>query len=121
VGRPATFDTGVVTTMRSSRPQVLVSVAPRLLGEVLSMALREHGDVDVVLDLEAGTARLGTAERVDVAVVTGALPDHVVADAVIIIDGSGETVRLGPEGDEMELRTGGELDALLDLLRDVLA
>jgi hypothetical protein len=101
---------------RSPRPRVLVRVAPRLLGDALFVALRAS-EIDAVLVTTDGNASAPVDHRFGVALVTGTSPDDLTADVVIVIDDAGSVLSVEPEGDEVQLAVGAELESLLALLR----
>jgi hypothetical protein len=108
-----------MTTIPAPTRRVFVRVAPRLLGDALSMVLRGQ-EIDVVLDPEQGLAIIELPERFDVALVTGPLPSDVDAGIVVLLDDAGSRARILPAGQDVELPPGDELGALVDILRDVL-
>ena len=99
-------------------PRILLRVAPRLLGDVLSLALRDQG-IDVVLDL--GDGPVDPDRRFDVALVTDDLRGDVTADTVLVLDATGSTMRVEGEGHQREITLGSELPELLGLLEGLLA
>ena len=109
--------------MGQTPPQVLVRVAPRLLGDALTVALREQGlSVHCCPEVERrGNPR--PPRRYAVAVVTEALPSDVAAGEVIRIDSAGRPHL--PEGQAASAapagRPGGMFEQLLGVLQTVLA
>jgi hypothetical protein len=98
------------------RPQIVIRVAPRLLGDVLCLALRSEG-LDVELYPENGahpaTVRAG---RVDVALVTEQLPGDDIADTILVLDPSGTMLSVASEVQDRPLGFAGELGALISLI-----
>ncbi len=74
--------------MGQSSPQILVRVAPRLLSDALTVALREHG-LSVTCYPDAEPPTVPEPRSYAVAVVTEALPADVAAGEVIRIDAAG--------------------------------
>jgi hypothetical protein len=98
------------------RPQIVIRVAPRLLGDVLYLALRSEGfDVELYPEdgAHAATVRAG---RVELALVTEQLPGDDIADTILVLDPSGTTLSGASEVQDRPLGFAGELGALISLI-----
>lgn len=107
-------------TPMPSKPQVVVRVTPRLLGDVLCVALREKGlDAELHLETQPPSAVLSST-RFDLALVTGDLPYEFIADTIIVIDPVGSSLSVVREGDDPPLTDDAELSSLIGLIEGVL-
>jgi hypothetical protein len=98
------------------RPQIVIRVAPRLLGDVLCLALRSEGlDVELYPKDGAHAATVRT-RRVDLALVTEELPGDDIADTILVLDPSGTTLSVASELQDRPLGFAGELGALISLI-----
>jgi hypothetical protein len=105
----------------SSKPQIVVRVAPRLLGDVLCLALRSEGlHVELCLD-DGPEAALVRSKRFDLALVTEPLPGDVIADSVLVLDQPGSHLALEREGQDRPLGGDDQLARLIGLIEGVLA
>jgi hypothetical protein len=97
-------------------PQVLISVAPRLLTDLLVTDFRERS-AEGVIDLEGGVTISGSHRRWDPALTSGLLPDHLAADGLIVLADTGDGVLcVPPRGHQLELPAGSEAEFLADLV-----
>jgi hypothetical protein len=109
----------VTRTYKALPPRIVLRVAPRLLGDVLALALRDQG-LDVVLDLDEDAPAVHIAgEHFDLAVVSHGLEGEVLADTVLVLDSSGTALAVARE--EQDRRLGGDelaslIEAILDLV-----
>jgi hypothetical protein len=71
----------MLASVTASHIRVILSVAPRILGDALSVVLADENLEAVVL----GDHPSARSEHYDVAVVSGAEPDDLDADAVIYL------------------------------------
>jgi len=96
------------------RISVLVAVAPRLLGDTLTAALRDTPEFDVVARSDGGTT------AVDAAVVTGHCPSDARAPVVLELPSGSEWTGSGwlEVGGRRRQVAPGTLDAVCDLLRE---
>jgi hypothetical protein len=105
----------------SSTPQIVVRVAPRLLGDVLCLALRAEGLlVELWLD-DGPEAAVVRSKRFDVALVTAPLPHDVFADTVLVLDRRGSHLALAGEGQHRPLGGDDQLVQLIRLIEGVIA
>lgn len=113
-----TSDTWEVNETSRDR-RILVGVSPRLLCDVLTLALEEEG-LEAVLYPDVIEAGNDAPAHVDVALVSGGLPSDVTADTILVLDESGTRVALVREGHERDLPPDGELTRLVELLGGLL-
>ena len=107
-------------TPDTQTPRIVIRVAPRLLGDVLGLALRERG-LDVVLYPDEGVATVGRAgERFDLALITEDLPPDTVAETTIKVDETGTALSVSREGYDRGLVVSHELEGLLELIDQLL-
>lgn len=100
-------------------PRIVLRVAPRLLGDVVSLALREHGlTVELALDDGPPSLRI-LAEQFDLAVVSDGLAGEVIADTVLVLDSEGTTLSILREEKHRRL-CGGEFVTLIQTITDLL-
>ncbi|CAN5452747.1 hypothetical protein BH23ACT6_BH23ACT6_27770 [soil metagenome] len=105
----------------SSAPHIVVWVAPRLLGDVLCLALRAEGlQVELYLD-DGPEAAVVRSKPFDLALVTEPLPGDVVADTVLVLDQTGSHLALEREGHHRPLGVDDQLTELIGLVEGVLA
>jgi hypothetical protein len=105
----------------SSTHHIVVRVAPRLLGDVLCLALRAEGlHVELCLD-DGPEAAVVRSKQFDIAVVTEPLPGDVIADAVLVLDERGSQLALEREGQDRPLGGDDRLTELIGLIEGVLA
>ena len=104
----------------SSSPHIVVRVAPRLLGDVLCLALRGEGlDVELCLD-DDPQERIVRSKRFDLAIVTEPLPDEVVADTVLFLNPAGAQLVSAWEGQDCPLGSNDQLAGLIAIIDRVL-
>jgi hypothetical protein len=104
----------------SSSPHIVVRVAPRLLGDVLCLALRGEGlDVELCLD-DDPKERIVRSKRFDLAIVTEPLPGDVVADTVLVLDPSGAKLVSAGEEQDRPLDGDDQLAGLIAIVDGVL-
>ena len=104
----------------SSSPHIVVRVAPRLLGDVLCLALRGEGlDVELCLDDDPQEANV-SSKRFDLAIVTDLLPGDVVADTVLVLDPFGAKLVSAGEGQDRPLDGDDQLAELIAIIDRVL-
>ena len=104
----------------SSSPHIVIRVAPRLLGDVLCLALRGEGlDVERCLDDDSQEAVV-RSKRFDLAIVTEPLPGDVVADTVLILDPAGAQLVSAGEGQDRPLGGDDQLGGLIAIVDGVL-
>ena len=103
-----------------NKPQIVVRVTPRLLGDVLCVALREKGlDAELHLDTQPPSAVVSST-RFDLALVTDELSGEVIADSIIVLDPGSSSLSVVREGDDPPLTDDAELGALIGLIEGVL-
>jgi hypothetical protein len=109
-------------TMASPLPNtahVVIRVAPRLLGDVLCLTLRDHGlDVELYLD-QPESVRI-RAKRFDLALITDELPGEVIADTILVLDPSGRKLTVAREGQDRSLTGEDELARLIGIVEGLL-
>ena len=104
----------------SSSPHIVVRVAPRLLGDVLCLALRSEGlEVELSLDDDPQEANV-SSKRFDLAIVTEPLSGDIIADTVLVLAPSG--VQLVSEREAQDRPLGGDdqLGGLIAIVDGVL-
>jgi hypothetical protein len=101
-------------------PQVVVRVVPRLLGDVLSIVLRDRRFEVSTCPTGERRARPRAPRRFDLAIVTDGLPDDVSAEQVIVIDENGTPAHPGAQRMVSASGDDGDLSALLALIDDLL-
>jgi hypothetical protein len=105
----------------SSAPLVVIRVAPRLLGDVLCLALRAEGlHVELCLDDDPEVAVV-RSKHFDLALVTEPLPGDMIADTVLVLDHTGSHLALDREGQDRPLGGDDQLAQLIGLIEGVLA
>ena len=98
-------------------PRIVVRVAPRVLSDVLTLALHERGLRAVAVEeCDTDQELLGDAE---LAIVTDELPTDVAFDTVLVLDRAGETVTLDGQPHDLAAADGGGLERLVDLVCDL--
>jgi hypothetical protein len=98
------------------RPPIVIRVAPRLLGDVLCLALRSGGlDVELYSEDGAHAATVRTG-RVELALVTEQLPGDDIADTILVLDPSGTTLSVAREVQHRPRGFAGELGAFISLI-----
>jgi hypothetical protein len=101
--------------------QIVVRVAPRLLGDVLCLALRAEGlQVELCLD-DGPEAAVARSKRFDIALVTEPLPTDVLADTVLVLEQGGTHLALEREGQHRPLGGNDQLAQLIGLIEGVIA
>lgn len=102
-------------------PQVVVRVVPRLLGDVLSLVLKDRRFEVSTCPTGERRARPRPPRRFDLAIVTDGLPDDVLAERVIVIDENGIPTSGIDRSAIVASGEGGDLSALLALIDDLLS
>jgi hypothetical protein len=109
------------TTPPLRRPQIIIRVAPRLLADVLCLALRSEGlDVEQRYSDEPTRETPGGLQRFDLALVTGELPGDIVAETILVLDPSGTTLSVMREEQHRSMGFEGELIHLIGLIEGLL-
>ena len=103
-----------------NKPQIMVRVSPRILGDVLCVALRERGlGAELHLATQPPSAVVSST-RFDLALVTDELAGEVIADTVLVLDAGGSTLSVTREGEDRVLSDDAELGVLIDLVEGLL-
>ena len=99
-------------------PRIVIRVSPRVLGDVLSIALRDEG-LEVIVYTEERAGEVVDADGpFDLALVSDLLADDVEADVTIVLDDAGESV-LFDEGNA-PLEADDRLSSLIAKIESVL-
>jgi hypothetical protein len=101
-------------------PQVVVRVVPRLLGDVLSLVLKDRRFEVATCPTGERRVRPRTPRRFDLAIVTDGLPDDVLAERVIVIDEHGVPTSGIDRSAIVASGEGSDLAALLALIDELL-
>jgi hypothetical protein len=127
-----------MSVSRAGARRVVVSVSPRVLGDALSVALRDRElEVEVRSDLAledcpdlkmrvcgepSPPEASATAGRFDLAVTSGDLPPDVVADVIVVLptEAGDPTVRILRASHPEERRDLATLESVLRLVADLL-
>jgi hypothetical protein len=111
---------GAVKNATPNKPQIVVRVSPRLLGDVLCVAMRDKGlDAELHLDTEPQPG-IASSARFDLALVTEELTSDVIADTVLVLDAGGSMLSVTRDGKDRVLADDAELGSLLDLIEGLL-
>jgi hypothetical protein len=107
------------TPAPSTRARVVVRVLPRLLGDLLTEALREAG-LDVVCLHDERTSVIALDCRFDLAIVSEELAGDFIASPVLVLDPSGVPVSTSGELHDRVVGIGEETAAFVRLVHRLL-